>query len=508
MRYLESIAKSAAAFPDAVAVSNSEGDRMTYRELWETSESLSSFLRGGGACKGAPVVVYGHKSPWMIACFLACLKSGRPYVPIDAFSVPARRVASILSQLDGPFVLEADPSLRVPDCPCVTSFDGLVSYATQGASSSESRWASDEDLAYILFTSGSTGDPKGVEVTANCFDNFMEWALTLSGVGERRVFLNQAPFSFDLSVYELATSLSSGGTLHCLTKATQESMSDLFDAFGASGANVWVSTPSFANMCLSDEGFCEKLLPGLEVFLFCGETLPNETARRLDRRFPRAVIVNSYGPTESTVAVTAVVIDREMMNSADPLPVGVPRPGTRIEIVDAEGRESSAGQPGEIVIVGDTVAKGYYRRADLTEKVFGTALVDGVWVRSYRTGDEGSLDESGMLRYRGRLDLQVKLNGFRIELGDIEGNLRKLDSVEEAVVVPSCKDGRVVHLVAHVVSAKERFESDFREGLKIKEELKCSLPHYMIPKKVVFHKALPMTGNGKVDRKALASGEC
>ena len=164
-----------------------------------------------------------------------------------------------------------------------------------------------------------------------------------------------------------------------------------------------------------------------------------------------------------------------------------------------------AGRHGEIVVEGDTVAKGYFGREDLTAKAFGIADLDGRPVRTYRTGDEGWLDAKGMLHYRGRLDLQVKLDGFRIELGDIEENLRRLDAVETAAVVPAMRDGRVTHLVAHVVSAEARVESDFREGLKLKGALKTNLPPYMIPRKIVFHDALPMTPDGEVDRAALAA---
>ena len=548
--------------------------QLTYGQLWQASENLALYLETLCERRNAqqnPIMVYGHKNPLMIACFLACLKSGHPYVPVDKFSVPESRVANIAKQLSQDiagtqiiFALDNLPSLELEGAGgldseelgnnvCVidkakiqkiaaiktdikqedatkadaTKADTKQKDATkadtdpksQTAQTDKSYWSNGEDLAYILFTSGSTGTPKGVMVTCSCIDNFCDWALSLCGAAKAqglwlpqnpenvaldlkaKVFLNQAPFSFDLSVYELAMSFSCGGSIYCLTKQTQDSMAKQLQAFKESNVQVWVSTPSFANMCLADKSFNENLLPELETFLFCGETLPNQTVLKLQERFPKAKIINSYGPTESTVAVAATEISHELAMSDEALPVGIARKGTCFHIVNEQGKDLPQGEFGEIIIEGNTVAKGYFKRADLTEKAFGKSADNQC--RTYRTGDEGCLDKNGTLHYHGRLDLQIKLNGFRIELGDIEGNLSKLPEVAHAAVVPAYKSGNISHLVAYVVSAQKRSESDFKEGLKLKEQLKESLPHYMIPKKIIFVDALPTTPNGKIDRKAL-----
>lgn len=480
---------------------------MTYGELWAASEAIAARIGRQGLDEHAPIMVYGHKSPLMVACFLACLKCGSPYVPVDCHSVPVERVGSIAAQLAEPLVLA---TLGLPEAArgaapmtCLGR-EELEACVAEGGSSRPEAWVAGEDLAYILFTSGSTGTPKGVEVTASCMDNFAGWALTLAGEPCRgRVYLDQAPFSFDLSVFELTGALMSGGSLFSLTHATQASVSAQFEALASSGVNVWVSTPSFADLCLADPSFGAELLPNLETFLFCGETLTNKTARSLMDRFGSVRVINTYGPTESTVAVTSVVVTRELADADEPLPVGAPRPGTELRIVGVDGACVPADERGEVVIVGDTVARGYHGRPDLTERSFGSAELAGAPVRSYRTGDEGYLDDEGMLHYHGRIDLQVKLNGFRIELGDIEEHLMRLPGVKMAAVVPAERDGRIAHLVAHVVWEGVRAESDFRLGLALKEQLKANLPHYMIPKRIAFHDALPTTPNGKVDRKAL-----
>ena len=510
MRYLERIEHYAAVQPDAPAIRTSSGARMTYRELWQASEALAEHLARDG--RDGPVIVYGHKEPLIVACFLACMKAGRPYVPLDRHSVPTARVNAIASQLGDPELLAVS---ALPECPFTgpshvhsrASLEGVVACAGGCADSDRERWIDAEDLCYILFTSGSTGDPKGVEITASCFDNFCAWAERL---GEEprpgRVYLDQAPFSFDLSVYELACALATGGSLYCLEHDAQQSARRKLEALGSSGVNVWVSTPSFADTCLASAEFDAGLLQGLELMIFCGETLANATAGRLLERFPGVEVLNTYGPTESTVAVTQVRVTPAMCAADEPLPVGAARPGTRIRILDDDGAEVPAGAYGEVVIEGDTVALGYYGRPDLTAAVFGSADLDGRAVRTYRTGDEGSLDDAGMLRYRGRIDLQVKLNGYRIELGEIEEALRRLPGVAGAAVTMVRRDGRLSHLVAHVVSDGPVGESDFRAGLALKDRLKEVLPHYMVPKKIEFLSALPVTGNGKIDRRALMGG--
>lgn len=515
MKYLEHIEAVAREHHHVPAVRVSMGAELSYDEVWAASDALAAYI-AAHVERGVPVMVYGNKDPFMVVGFLACMKAGCPYVPIDCVSVPAKRVASITSQIthEGscPLVLATEDITRVEEMPPLTvlSRRDLCRIVEAGGAPERDRWIEGEDIAYILFTSGSTGAPKGVEITASCFDNFCAWDLELArfaGEGGGAIWLDQAPFSFDLSVFELAGALASGGCLYSLAFETQVSASAQLRALAESDVRIWVSTPSFAEVCLANAEFRQELLPSLRLFVFCGETLPNMVASRLLERFPEARVLNTYGPTESTVAVTSTEITPEMAAGDDPLPVGAPRPGTRLRIVDADGLDCAAGTFGEVVIEGDTVAHGYFGRDDLTSQVFGTSVVDDKSVRTYRTGDEGMLDEDGQLHFRGRLDLQVKLNGFRIELGEIEEQLRRLPEVAAAAVTAAYREGKVSHLVAHVVPSRPLEQTPFREGLALKERLKTTLPHYMIPKKVAFRESLPMTGNGKLDRRGLADAK-
>lgn len=499
MNILKKIGHYAELFPTRIAVRSGE-DSFTYRELWEYSDRLAAWLLQNNPVPGEPIPVYGHKHPWMLAAFLGCVKAGCAYCPID-LSVPDGRVASILNTLTSRLVLTTEELHAEAEGKQILTLDDLKQITADDTMAPDpSCWVSGGSTYYIIFTSGSTGTPKGVQISADCLNNYLDWSVTLAGCSEEKaeVFLNQAPFSFDLSVMDLYTSLAMGGTLFCLKKSVQGDYATLMQALGDSHAAVWVSTPSFADMCLSEKKYNAELLPELHTFLFCGEALGNRTVKKLHERFPGAKVYNTYGPTESTVAVTEVLVTPELNEAENPLPVGRAKPGTTLEIWGEDGKPVPDGEKGEIIILGNTVSTGYYMAPAITEKAF-FILPDGT--RGYHTGDKGYL-KNGMLYYNGRIDLQIKLHGYRIELEDIESNLRKLPELEHAVVLPNMRGGKVSSLTAYVVEY-EKPADEKEETLRLKARLAEFLPDYMIPKKFVFLDQMPMTNNGKADRKAL-----
>lgn len=511
MNILNQIWEYASICPERTAIC-CDGQSVTYKELELYSERLARHIEQQCGQNYAPIAVYGHKHPLMPAAFLACVKSGRAYCPIDT-SVPDSRVEMILDALDSPILLSLSPLHA--DCrdKRILSLQDIDVMVHTDLSRMDNRMGdtvpepvSGDDIFYIIFTSRSTGTPKGVTITERNLSNFLDWSITLgtsTNAKKGKVFLNQAPFSFDLSVMDLYTCLAVGGTLWCLTKDVQKDYQKLLESLKRSDAAIMVSTPSFADVCLSDPAFAQTALPNLGLFLFCGETLANRTARRLLERFPSAKVMNTYGPTESTVAVTQVEITPELAAGTSPLPVGRPKPGTTLQICGPDGRVLPEGEKGEIIILGNTVSPGYYQNTLQTEKHFFTYTEEGIPAQGYRTGDKGYLKD-GMLYYCGRIDLQIKLHGYRIELEDIENNLLRLPQIEKAAVLPNIKDGRVKSISAYLVcpgmTAPERTYAEM-----LKESLRTFLPEYMIPKKLIFMDRLPMTGNGKVDRKALGS---
>lgn len=477
---------------------------MTYKQLDEYSDYLAAYLDEISQDQ-SPIPIYGHKTPMMLVAMIACAKSGRAYCPID-ISVPYSRVEDILKQLDSEYVL------AVEELQC--NFKKVISntkmsyeikhYKEKETRISKKMWVTGEDIFYIIFTSGSTGNPKGVQITTDCLNNYLKWSVNLGNSENEKkgkVFLNQAPFSFDLSVMDTYTSLACGGSIWALTKKTQQDYQLLMESLKKSQVSVWVSTPSFAEICLSEKRFNEEWMPQLRIFLFCGETLSPKTAKRLQKRFPKAKIINTYGPTESTVAVTEVLITPELLENDRPLPVGKVKPESKIEIWSEDGTPLAEGEKGEIIILGNTVSCGYYKNPQITEKVLFKCEQNGVTVRGYHTGDKGYLLD-GQLYYCGRIDLQVKLHGYRIELEDIENNILKLHSIKQVVVVPKIKNEKVHSLLAYIVYQKIVTDK-MQTSIQIKNELKKFLPGYMIPKKFVFLDQIPTTNNGKSDRRLL-----
>ena len=484
-------------------------DSLSWHELDCYSDCLAIYICNH-TLTNSPVIVHGHKSKYMIVCFLACVKSGHAYVPIDS-SVPTSRVQDIVDNVNPEIMLTTEETIvKVPsDCELLTKERIIKTCENLTAETlSEENWLKPQDVFYIIFTSGSTGKPKGVQITTECLVNYVEWAQNLGGGGYNQHpyrFLNQAPFSFDLSVMDVYISLYTGGTICAITKNIQKNLRLLYKTLPETDVNVWVSTPSFADVCLSDKSFNSNLLPHIKTFLFCGEILTNKTAEKLKDSFPDSIIVNTYGPTESTVCVTEVVIDNNILSRYSPLPVGAARPGTWLFIIDEVGNHLPEGEQGEIIIVGDTVSTGYFRNEEQTKKVFSTEIIEGKEHRLYHTGDKGYIKD-GQLFYCGRIDFQIKLHGYRIEIEDIENNLVKVEGVEKAVVIPNMEDNKVKSLTAYVVYRKER-ESDFKASQEIKSLLKAYVPEYMIPKKIIFVDSIPMTMNGKADRRALEGNQ-
>jgi D-alanine--poly(phosphoribitol) ligase subunit 1 len=479
---IQRIDQWAAAAPGAIA--HLSGDRtLTYEELRRSSDGLASYLTQRFGNDRRPIAVLGHREPEMLIAFLGAVKSGRPYVPMET-TLPQTRIDQIVASSNATFVLTPDQmsqfsasELRGPTMP-----------------------VEDNDPFYILFTSGSTGAPKGVIITLGCLEHFINWMLAEQEFSERgEVFLNQPPFSFDVSVMGLYGSLATGGTLFSISPDLIENPKQLYSALANSGATTWVSTPSFAQMCLVEDKFAEAMLPRLRRFLLCGETLAPQTAAQLLERFPQTRVWNMYGPTEATVATTSIQVDAAILEKYSPLPVGRVMPGTKVFIVDENGAELSVNERGEIVIAGPNVSPGYVGRPDLTARAF----FDYRGLRAYKTGDLGHLHDS-LLFFEGRIDQQIKLSGYRIELGDVEANLRALPTVRDAVVIPVIKSGTAQSLTAFVSLAARNETSDFKLAHNLRSQLGERLPAYMLPRKFVFLDAFPMTANGKLDRAALA----
>lgn len=433
---------------------------LTSEQLSDYSGRIAAYFQRRGVRYAA---VISGKSPLVYAAVRACDLSHVCFVPVDE-ELPALRRAQVTADADEIFY----DSEELPGESGWTDLRELI--AVSGAVQ-----ALPEDLAapaYRIYTSGTTGVPKGIEVSRGNLCSFLEWFVSIPAIADVKPHsvLNQAMFSFDLSVADLWYSLRENAALTVIERELCGDFSGMFRRMGESGAELAVFTPAFAELCMCDSAFRRELMPGLKVMFFCGEVLKPVTAAKLFRRFPGVRILNAYGPTECCCAVTAVEVTPEMAES-DVLPVGDLRHTAGEIHVDG----------GEIVITGGSVA-GY---TGGSSGGFGEFCGE----RCFRTGDAGEIRD-GMLWFGGRLDRQLKIMGYRIEPEDIENNMLKIPGVKQALVSVSPRGGRITaQAVAGGISAGE-----------IRSRLAELVPAYMLPGRITLVESLPVSGSFKLRR--------
>lgn len=443
-------------------------DVRSYGALWADAQRTAGLLRRQGT---GPVLIRGTAHPDTLTAMLACLLAGRAYVPIDP-QLPGARAAAIRAQT------RSTCTLRSADC----AGDGLR-LAELDAFRDAPVQAQPGDTAYIIFTSGSTGTPKGVPISVRNLAHFIRWLRTIPALHSDTptAVFNPARYSFDLSVAGMYLALSGGHTLVAPSAAQAARLTGAREAMAAAGASVAVVTPTYFKRCLLDEACAASAIPTLRCIYFCGERLDPSLVRAIWARFPAVRIVNAYGPTEATSAVSAIEITPQLLAAEPVLPVGT----------SADAAVQITADDGELVLRGASVFGGYL------DGCAGGYFRDG-GENAYRTGDLGAV-RGGRIYCFGRCDQQVKYKGYRIELGDIEENINRIPGVRECAVIPRrYADGAVKLLKAFVAA-------DGMDAGQIRAALAAALPEYMIPKVICCVDALPVNANGKIDRKELAS---
>ena len=482
------------------------GQVHTYGDLKKDSDSLAAQIDRLGLPDKSPVVVFGGQEYEMLATFVALTKSGHAYIPIDSHSA-LERVAAIVEVAEPSLIIAINDFPLADVAAPIFSVEQVQTAFREGAPYELSHPVQGDDNYYIIFTSGTTGKPKGVQISHNNLLSFTNWMITDKefATPERPQMLAQPPYSFDLSVMYWAPTLALGGTLFALPSAVTQDFKQLFETILSLPIAIWTSTPSFADMALLSDDFNSQKLPQLKHFYFDGEELTVKTAQKLRDRFPQARIINAYGPTEATVALSAVAVTDEMLQNCKRLPIGYTKADSPTFVIDEEGQKVPNGQQGEIIVCGPAVSKGYLNNPEKTAEAF--FKFEGL--PAYHTGDVGSMTDEGLLLYGGRMDFQIKFNGFRIELEDVSQNLNKSKYVESAVAVPRYnKDHKVQNLLAYVIlkdGVAEQFEREIDITKAIKEDLQDIMMSYMMPSKFLYRETLPLTPNGKIDIKGLIS---
>lgn len=465
------------------------GGEMDYATLDRRSDALANRLLGLGLARGERVAVCLPRGPHAIVAVLAILKAGAAYLPLDP-GLPVERVRQVF----------ADGGVRIAltDTAHAGSLQNLVAHCLTGevagdvASDAASVDAppdgvAQDDLAYVMYTSGSTGMPKGVQIEHRAILRLVV-DVDYVALGAQTRFLHAAPLGFDASTLELWGPLLNGGTCAILTAPVPDAVA-LGDAIRALGATTaWLTAALFNAIVDEDPG----ALRGLQVLYTGGEALSPVHLRRAQQALPDLALHNGYGPTECTTFATTYPVPDPLPATVDNVPIGRPIADTHVRVLDAAGNAAPAGMPGELHIGGGGLARGYLGRPDLDHEHF-TIAADGV--RLYRTGDLVRWRDDGVLEFLGRIDRQVKIRGYRIEPGEIEALLARQPGVRtSAVVADDGPTGR--RLLAYVVG----------EGLvpaALRQALADVLPDYMVPAAFIPLQALPLTANGKLDRAAL-----
>ena len=473
--------------PEAVAVA-CEGQTLTYSELDRRANQLARYLIKLGVKPGALIGISVDRSLEMMVGLLGIWKAGAAYLPLDP-SYPAERLSFILGEALVPLLLtQAKQMSGLPEAR-VVCLDRDWSLIAREQSSNPDVALSPDALAYTIYTSGSTGKPKGVEVTHQNVVNLLSSMAKKPGLAARDRLLAVTTLSFDIAGLELFLPLVIGAQVVLAGKETIVDGSLLLKLASSSGATVMQATPATWRLML-EAGW--NGTPTLKI-LCGGEALPRELANQL---VSCGEVWNMYGPTETTIWSATSRVEA----GAGPVTIGPPIQNTQFYVLDKQNQPLPIGVPGELHIGGDGVARGYYKRPELTAERFVPDPFSATPNRRlYKTGDLVRYRTDGHLEFLGRLDNQVKVRGFRIELGEIECALAKVPGIRESVVLAREDERGVKQLVAYVVADESRkpLPADMRSFVG------RSLPDYMIPSAFVFLPELPRTPNAKIDRKAL-----
>ena len=483
------VGQQARQTPDRVAI-RFDGSEITYRELDEKSDHLAGYLQEhAGAGPDVLVGVCLDRSIDMVVALLAVLKSGSAYVPLDP-AYPADRVSYILQDAKAAAIITRSDMPGCPDelpAPAIY-LDQLSQTIGKAEWDASAASPTSGNLAYVIYTSGSTGKPKGVQIEHRAAVNFLQSMKRTPGLTEHDTLLAVTTLSFDIAVLELYLPLITGATVVLAPKETVIDALAIQRAIDDHSITVMQATPATWRMMLRT-GWQGNL--SLKV-LCGGEPLPADLAHEL---LPRcSELWNMYGPTETTVWSTcSQVLD------ADDIHIGRPIDNTQVYIVDPQMNPMPIGVPGELLIGGDGLARGYQGKPDMTRQKFMTSpFADGQ--RVYRTGDLARVRKDGTLDCLGRVDFQVKVRGFRIELGEIETVLGELESIRQAVVIARPDASGESQLIAFAVPENIDPTPELDD---LRSQLRTKLPEYMVPSVFRFLTELPTTPNGKLDRKSL-----
>jgi amino acid adenylation domain-containing protein len=500
-RYLE---ENAARFPERIAARDPDGSSITYRALDQRANCVAGFLAANGIAAGDRVGLALPKNIAALTAIFGTMKARAAYVPVD-WNSPAERARTILSDckvsavfLDRKRIDLADTAATVV---CIGPGDGAgvsgVSWETvlkhePLASNAKERRTS--DLAYILYTSGSTGIPKGVMLTHENATSYVDWCSEVFAPNERDRFSSHAPVHFDLSILDIYVPIKHGASVHLIPDELGKNPKELARFIAASRISVWYSTPAILSF-LAEFGDLAKLdCSSLRLVLFAGEVFPVKQLRQIVALWPHPKYYNLYGPTETNVCTYAPIPKPIPEDRTEPYPIGWPCSHCEALVLD-ENEPVTQGEEGLLYIAGPSVFSGYWRRPDES----AAAFLERGGKRWYNTGDVVREDARDGFIYLGRRDRMVKRRGYRIELGEIESCLYRHPAIAEAATIAVSHPQSGTRIVCYFAAP----EGNRPSIIEMKTFCNQHLPAYMNPDVFVFTEALPRTSTNKVDYQAL-----
>ncbi len=459
---------------------------LTYEELNNKANQLARKLRDNGVKPDSIVGIMTDRSVDMIIGILGILKAGGAYLPIDS-NQPKERIKHIIED-SGAKILITQVHLKDK-----VIFTGTVFYFNSknfyiGATTNLTQLSDSSNLAYVIYTSGSTGNPKGVMIEHRPVINFIMGIVEQVEFSQDKVILALTTMSFDIFVLETIVPIVCGMKVIIATEDQHNNPDELGDLINRENVEILQVTPSRLQLLISGSSKLEYL-NNLKEVLVGGETFPDNLMKEL-KKLTKARIFNLYGPTETTIWSTI-----KELTVSDSVNIGKPIANTQIYVINKNNKLQPVGIPGELCISGDGLARGYMKRAELTNTKFIPSIFSNN-NKMYKTGDSARWLENGELECLGRVDYQVKIRGFRIELGEIESKLIEIKDIKEVVVLAKGEEINK-YLCAYYVSEMEYNTSE------IKEELKEYLPDYMVPSHYIHLESMPLNTNGKIDRKVL-----
>lgn len=492
---LDYLEQSAIHYPDKIAFAD-ETSACTYKELRRTAKSVGTKLTNYVPPR-SPVPVFMEKRVETIYAFLGAVYAGCFYVLLDP-KLPSERLKQILQTLQSEvLVLHPDYEKQFK----TLEYEGNVVNILEAVQEEEDavlleairEQRLDIDPLYAIFTSGSTGIPKGVLVSHRSVIDFMEEFVEIFEITDKDVIGNQAPFDFDVSVKDIYSTLKTGATMQIIPKKLFSFPTKLLDYLDEREITTLIWAVSALCIVTTLKGLEYKVPQKVNKIIFSGEVMPIKHLNEWKKYLPDALYANVYGPTEITCNCTYYIVDREFQ-PGESLPIGQPFPNEKVFLLDEENQlVREAGKKGEICVSGTALSLGYYRNPEQTEKVFvQNPLNEKYLERIYRTGDMAYYGHDGYLYFASRKDFQIKHMGHRIELGEIELAMELAEGIRRACCTYDESENKIV-----------AFYEGEAEKRQIVRALGKKLPAYMIPNVWVKLERLPITKNGKIDRKKM-----